>query len=580
MLRMAMNRRKRMWGSATGGKTACRVLTAGLLAALSPIAAVAGTDVTTYHVDTLRTGWNSTETQLTPKTVADKSFGLLRSLDLDDQVDAQPLVVSDQVIDGRTSVSDVVYVATEVNSIYAFDPSSGEQLLHVSLGKPVPRAMLPGGCLNNGQTIGVASTPVIDVAHETMYVVAYTLENGTPAYRMHALNLRNLTDRVPPPIIKSVVNATQNDPVRFDASVNRQRAGLVLANGNVYATFASFCDLKTKESRGWVMGWEQDTLKPLPSHPFVDRKAAGAAAWFLSSIWMSGSAPAVDGTGRLYVVTGNKIDVPNGAPPGEREMSESVAAISGDLRMVSEYFTPHNRDELDEGDQDFGSGGIMLLPEQEGPVPHLATAAGKDGNLYLLDRDHMGGFTPNGPDKVVGKYPIGGCFCVQSYFIGQDGMPRIVTSGGLTLMIWKLVTTPDAVRLEREVAAHSLDSGQFPGFMTSVSSNGTDNAVIWAVSHPPDKGPRTIMLHAYDATNATRLFSEAAGNWPNFDGTANVMPVVANGKVYVAAYRSLSIFGLRVPTKNLVSLSPDKTPPVALPTAPTPTGEQVARAGK
>lgn len=576
---MAMNRYGEYRGQGTTVRKRRLGAVAVLLAAITPVAAVAGTDITTYHVDAQRTGWNSTEAQLTPQEVAGKSFGLLRSLDVDDQIDAQPLVVSDQLIDGRATVSDVVYVATETNSVYAFDPTSGEQLLHVKLGAPVPRSVLPGGCLNNGQTIGVTSTPVIDVTHETMYVVAYTLENGTPTYRIHALNLRNLTDRVPPPVIKSVVNASQTDPVRFDASVNRQRAGLVLANGNIYAAFASFCDLKTSASRGWVMGWQQDTLKPLPSHPFVDRKAAGAAAWFLSSIWMSGAAPAVDGNGRLYVVTGNKIDVPNGAPPGEREMSESVAAISGDLRMVSEYFTPHNRDELDVGDQDFGSGGIMVLPEQDGPVPRLATAAGKDGNLYLLDRDHLGGFAANGPDKVVGKYEIGGCFCVQSYFVGQDGTPRIVTSGGRNVMVWKIVTSPSSIRLEREIVSHPVDSGQFPGFMTSVSSNGTDSAVIWAVSHPPDKGPRTVMLHAFDATNATRLFSQPAGNWPNFDGTANVMPVVANGKVYVAAYRSLSIFGLRVPTKNLVSAEPERTP-TAKPAAAITVDEQVARAGQ
>jgi outer membrane protein assembly factor BamB len=568
------------WGLATSGRSLVHgILVAGLMAALAPMAALAGTDITTYHGDAFRTGWNSTETRLTPREVAGKAFGLLRTLDLDDQVDAQPLVVSDQPIEGRTSISDVVYAVTETNSVYAFDTATGEQLLHVNLGTPVPRSLLPGGCLNNGQTIGIASTPVIDPARETMYLVAYTLEDGAPVYRMHALDLRNLRDRVvPAPIIKSVVNAS-SDPVRFDAAANRQRAGLVLANGNVYATFASFCDLKTSASRGWVMGWQQNTLKPIPARPFVDRKAAGSAAWYLSSIWMSGAAPAVDATGRLYVVTGNRILGPTGAPPGEREMSESVAAISGDLRLVSEYFTPHNRDELDAGDMDFGSGGVMVLPEQEGPVPRLATAAGKDGTLYLLDRDHMGGFTPNGPDKVVGKYAIGGCFCVQSYFVGQDGTPRIVTSGGTTIMVWKIVTSPSSVRLEREIASHPLLSGQFPGFMTAVSSNGTENAVIWAVSHPPNDGPRTISLHAFDATTATRLFSQAAGTWPNFDGTANVMPVVANGKVFVAAYRSLSIFGLRVPSKNLVSLSPNETPAIALPVSPAAAHKLVARAG-
>ena len=154
---MPMDRRHVMWGRLTVCKTALRRMAVAMATALIPMAAVAGTDVITYHGDAMRTGWNSSETQLTPQQVASKSFGLLRSIDLDDQVDAQPLVVSDQPIDGRSSISDVVYVVTETNSVYAFDPSSGEQLLHIKLGPPVPRSLLPGGCLNNGQTIGIAS---------------------------------------------------------------------------------------------------------------------------------------------------------------------------------------------------------------------------------------------------------------------------------------------------------------------------------------------------------------------------------------------------------------------------------------
>jgi len=549
---------------------AVRIFAVGFLA-VTPVAAWAGTDILTSHGDGFRTGWNSTEAQLTPQSVAGNSFGLLRSLDLDDQVDAQPLVVSDQPIEGQESVHDVVYVATEGNSVYAFDPSSGEQLLHVNLGPPVPRSILPGKCLNNGDNIGIASTPVIDMAAETMYVVAYTAEAGTPVYRIHALDLRTLKDRISPaPVIKSVVNASAISPIRFDAGANRQRAGLALANGNVYAAFASFCDLKTRASRGWVLGWQQDTLKPLPSRPLVDRKAAGSAAWFLSSIWMSGAAPAVDASGRLHVVTGNRVTGaadPIPVPAGEREMSESVAAISGDLRMVSEYFTPSNRDELDDADLDLGSGGIMLVPDQDGPVKHLAAAAGKDGTLYLLDRDHMGGFVPKGVDKVVGKYAIGQCFCAPSYFVGGDGISRIVTSGGANIMVWKIMTSP-WVRLERDSISHHIVSGQFQGFMTTVSSNGTDGGVIWAVAHPPDQGTPTITLHAFDASNATRLFSQAAGTWPNRDGTANVVPVVANGKVFVAGYRSLSVFGLRVPTRNLVSVQPDEPPAISVAEAP------------
>jgi outer membrane protein assembly factor BamB len=557
-------------------------LVAGILViALLPAAALAGTDITTYHGDLFRTGWNNTETLLNPSTVAGSSFGLLRTLTLDDQVDAQPLIVSDQPIDGQQTVHDVAYVATEANSVYAFDPSSGEQLLHVNLGPAVPRDMLPGKCLNNADKIGIASTPVIDLAAGTMYVVAYTVENGAPAYRVHALDLRNLKDRVAPQLIKAIVYASPSDPIRFDAGVNRQRAGLALANGNVYAVFASFCDLKTKATRGWVLGWRQDTLKPMPSRPLIDRKAAHADAWFLSSIWMSGAAPAVDGNGRLYVVTGNRVvgnPDPIPRPPGEREMSESVVAVSGDLRMISEYFTPKNRDALDEADLDLGSGGVILLPDQDGPLPHLAAAAGKDGTLYLLDRDHMGGFAPSGEDKAVGKYPIGQCFCASSYFVGPDGVNRLVTSGGHNIVVWKIATSP-TVHLDRDSASHPIVSGQFQGFMTTVSSNGSDGAVIWAVAHPPNEGQPTITLHAFDAANATRLFSEPAGTWPNRDGTANVVPVVANGKVFVAGYRSLAIFGLKVPSKNLVSAEPKGSALVQLAEMPAAAPGRLARSG-
>ena len=545
---------------------ACRALAAMMMPlVLLPATAVAGTDITTYHGNLLRSGWNRTETMLTPATVASQAFGLLRSLDLDDQVDAQPLVMSDQPIQD-VGVRDVVYVATESNSVYAFDAETGEQLLHVRLGSPVPQSLLPGKCHNNASNVGITGTPTIDVANETMYVVAYALEEGAPVYRLHALDLRTLRDRITPAlVIKGVTNANQVNPIRFDAATNRQRAGLTLANGNIYVAFASFCDLKTSASRGWMLGWQKDTLKALPTRPFIDRKAAGSNAWFLSSIWMSGAAPAADRTGRIYLVTGNAD--PKGAPSGERELSESVAAVSGDLRLVSEYFTPHNRDALDEADLDFGAGGVMLLPLQDGPVPHLATAAGKDGTLYLLDRDHMGGFTPQGPDKVLGKYTIGRCFCVQSYFTGADGVGRIVTSGGNTIMVWRVENGPQP-RLRREIVSHRIESGQYPGFMTMVSSNGSASAVIWAVSHPPDDGTPTVMLHAFDAANATRLFSQPAGTWPNLNANANIMPVVANGKVFVASYRSLSIFGLRIAPKNLVSATPDGPPAVALPAPP------------
>ena len=510
----------------------------------------AGTDVTTYHMDTLRTGWNDSESVLTPETVAGAGFGVLSQVTLDGQVDAQPLVVRNETIAGK-GPREIVYIATEANTVYAIDADSGEIVLRANFGAPVPISLLPGKCQNNSNIVGISSTPVIDLVHRTLYVVTYTLEDGGPVYRLHALDLANLRDRRPSVEIKATVRATPGQPVVFDAATNRQRSALLLADGNVYVAFASFCDLKTNATRGWVLGWRQNSLRPLPSRPLVDRKAAGAHAWFMSSIWMSGSGPAADARGRIYVVTGNSD--PAVPPTGEREMSESVVALSGDLRLVSEYFTPKNRDHLNAADLDFGSGGVMLLPDQPGPVPHLATADGKDGLLYLLDRDRMGGYTPNGPDKVVGIYDGGRCFCVQSYFTGIDGVNRLVTSGEANVKVWKIVTSP-AVRLELEITSPTVHSGQMRGFMNMVSSNESAGAIIWAVAHPLESDPaRTVMLQAFNATNGTRLADLPSGTWPNLTATANIMPVVANGKVFVASYRNLSIFGLKAPPKQVAS---------------------------
>jgi hypothetical protein len=526
-------------GTALGFRSA---VTIGILV-LTAAVAWAGTDITTHHVDSLRTGWNNAETVLTPKTVVSGGFGVLHSVALDEQVDAQPLVVRDQPIEGNGR-REVVYVATEANSVYAIDAATGDILLRANFGPPVPRSSLPGKCSNNSNNVGITSTPVIDLARRTMYVVTYTLEQGAPIYRIHALDLATLRDRVvPAPEIKAMLRATPDAPIRFDAATNRQRAALLLANGNVYAAFASFCDIKPGSTRGWVLGWSLDTLRPLPSPPLVDGKAAGATSLYLPTVWMSGAGPAADAAGRIYVVTGNAH--PDALPVGEREMSESLVALSGDLRFVSEYFTPQNRDWLDLMDYDFGSGGVLLLPDQPGPVPHLATAGGKDGVLYLVNRDHLGGYAPGGPDQVLGKYDAGRCFCVQSYFTGADGANRVVTSGDNKVMVWKVVTSP-SVGLVRESVSPPVPSGQFAGFMNMVSSSGIADAIIWAVPHPRDDDPtHTVKLYAFAATDAAELTSLPAGVWPNITGNANIVPVVANGKVFVASYRTLSIFGLR-----------------------------------
>jgi hypothetical protein len=505
-----------------------------------------GDAVTTYHYDNLRTGWNSHETELKPARVAGPQFGLLHSLTLDDEVDAQPLVVPDVKIVGGSwpGRHDVVYVATEGDTIYAIDAKNGAVLLSPNFGLPVP---MPQQCNNNGPNVGINGTPVIDRAGKTLYVIIYTLEAAGPIYRIHALDLGSLTDKVPPRVVTGSFGA-----YTFNAQWQRQRPALLLANGNVYAAFGSFCDYGGTNSRGWLLGWQTGSLTPLPANQLNDRQATAPnnfpAGRFLASIWMSGYGVAADPVGNLYFVTGNS-DSNYGVPNG---IQESVVKMSSDLATISGYFTPFNESTLDTGDTDYGSGGALLLPDQSGPTPHLAAAAGKDGRMFLLNRDSLGGYTPPaGPDNVVGMVNIGGCWCGQAYFVGADGVGRIATSGGSNVNVWKVQTTP-SVTLVNESTSVSIGGTQDPGFFTSISSDGTHDAIIWALSRPNDPLPADLTLYAFKADSGgptlTTLFQATAGTWPSFNGVlgrnSNLVPVVANGRVYVASYKQLTIFGL------------------------------------
>jgi hypothetical protein len=262
---------------------------------------------------------------------------------------------------------------------------------------------------------------------------------------------------------------------------------------------------------------------------------------------MSGYGIAADDAGDLYFVTGNS-DPSGTTYTGTTNIQESVVKLSSDLTTVRSLFTPFDWGNLDQVDNDFGSGGALLLPDQPGPIPHLAAAAGKDGNMYILNRHDLGGYTPGGPDKVVGQTNIGSCWCGQSFFSSHG--PRIVSSGGSNVTVWKVQTSP-SFTITNEASSPGLSTGQFPGFLTSVSSDGDDDAIIWAVSRPINISPANVLLYAFDAHptggghTLTQLFSGVAGTWPNTGGDANIVPVVANGRVFVASNKQLSIFGLQ-----------------------------------
>jgi hypothetical protein len=540
----------------------------GGLIATSNTVKVGCHDVITYHNDNGRTGWNANETILTPADVKKPGgFGWIATAKLDDdndQIDGQPLIVTNQKIDGA-GVHSVVYVATENDSVYAFDSFTGARLKKANLGTPVPR---PLNCENNGDVVGINSTPTIDRKAGVLYLVAYVMQGMTPIHQLHMLDLATLQDKIPPVTISATNTLADGSSFPFDSSVQRQRAALLQANGNVYAGFASFCDARAAKSRGWVMGWGQSNLTPLANTPLLSKTVASSTfdcyvfmPWtsnhpcYLASVWMSGYGIASDASGSLFFTTGNTgMTKPSGGVSfydSANDVADTMIKMAPDLNKIVDFFTPWDVSNLDQTDSDFGSGGTMVLPDQPGPTPRLAVAAGKDGYLYIVNREtgSMGGFqNPNVPARVH----IGGdCHCGPSYYKGSDGIGRVVTSGGPDLVQWT-IDTANRPALSQE-AQVPFASGQDGGGFTSISSNGTtaNTAILWAVGRPMSNADVRVTLYAFDATASsgalTPLWHGYAGSWPNTGGNANIVPTVANGMVYVASNKEVQIFGLTRP---------------------------------
>ncbi len=288
---------------------------------------VGSTNVVTYHNDPQRTGWNATENVLTTANVKHGSFGFYTHVALDDRIDTQPLVVGNVSIDGVAR--EVVYVATEGNTVYAIDPGAGNEslppkaatvLIKRNLGPPVswPLRCSDSGCLgrgcpdSSGGNVGINGTPTININSQTMYVIAYTSLSGKPTYQLHALDLRTLNDKSGSPVsVAASHTLTNGSKYIFDATIQRQRPGLLLADGNVYAGFGSFCDFNSA-SRGWLLGWNAGTLAPLPANELTDTETTAAGSpgcpasnphCLLSSIWMSGYGLAAETPGDLFFVT-------------------------------------------------------------------------------------------------------------------------------------------------------------------------------------------------------------------------------------------------------------------------------------
>ena len=495
-------------------------------------------DVLTYHYDAARTGWNQSEADLTPASVASAKFGKLRTLAVDGNVFAQPLLVSGFAMpDGSTH--DVLIVATGHDSVYAFDAQTYAVLWQVSMGKP--QSTNDVGCGDVHPEYGISSTPVIlrSAANTaTIYLVAATEPSSFSFHtKLHALNVADGSDVTPPVELSPSATLSDGSTLAFDPQDQWNRAGLAAGNGSIYIGIGSHCDNNQNNISGWLLRYST-TLAPLAAFHTIETPSSGSE---LASIWMTGFAPALDSSGNVFVVTGN------GALKGSgSDWGESALSLNPALDKVRGHFTPSSYGSLNNNDQDFGSGGIMLLPSVKGQTaPPMAVAMGKSAVLYLLDQKKLGGLKPNDSGALqattITTRGNAGLWGGPAYYAGQNGPTVYAQTDSDVLRAFSVSTTGTPALTQ--VATGTTDAG-YGGSLPVVSSSGTTpgTGIVWLV-----RRTAPIELEAYNAdTLGAPLFSARAGGpWSNPDNNNPfVTPLVANGRVYAPGYKTVTVFGL------------------------------------
>jgi hypothetical protein len=518
--------------------------------ALSNMPGYGQVNYTTYHYDTLRSGQNLHETILTPDNVNVNSFGQLFSQPVDGQVYGAPLVVTNVQIIGKGTHT-VVYVVTENDSVFAFDANSNTgvnavPLWQVSFINPaqgittIPSSDI--GTISIEPQIGITSTPVVDPDTNSIYVVAATKENGVYYQRLHALNLATGAEQSGSPVVitatvKGGGTTSKDGKITFDPLHSNQRPALLLENGVIYIAWASFGLETVIPYHGWVIGYDASTLAQAGFFCVTPNGDQGG-------IWQDGDGLAADTLGNIYFMVGNgTFDAYlTGQANNDYGMSYLKLSPNGDLLSVADYFTPFDAIKLSEDDMDLGSGGPLLLPYQNGTInPYLAVGGGKDGNLYLLNRDNMGGYNSQNNSQILQELP--GAFAGHSlystpaywggylYFWGTYDYLRVFQmSAGL------IETTPIVT------SSYTLAS---PGATPVITSNGSENGIVWALDTSKALTAPAV-LHALDALTATELYNTTQAGTRDTPGYAVkfTIPTVVNGKVYIGTETELDVYGL------------------------------------
>jgi Bacterial lectin/Chitobiase/beta-hexosaminidase C-terminal domain/Fn3 associated len=527
-----------------------RATLAVLGALLISVSLSAQTAILTQHYDASRTGQNTSETVLTPSNVNSTAFGKLFSLTVDGYVYAQPLYVPALAIPGK-GTHNVLYVATEHDSLYAFDADNGTLLWQVSFlinGATTLSTADVGNTQDINPEMGITGTPTIDATTNTIYVVVNTKEAGNIIYRLHAMDNTTGAEKFGgPALMTASAPGTASDgngtTVPFNGQWENQRPGLLLLNGFVYIGFASHGD--NGPWHGWILAYNKTTL-------------AQTGVWCTSpngkgnGIWGAGSGLAADAAGSIYVSTGNGDDTvatPAPAPSTTIDYGDSIVrvGVTNGVPVPTDYFTPWNQASLDGSDEDLGSGGVLVLPDQTtGPFQHILIQSGKQGEVYLVNRDKMtsdGSHYCNGctsdPEIIQSISSGAGLWSMPAYWNNQI----YLWGNGGNLEAYSLTNG----MLSKSPTSKSAESSGFPGSTPVVSSNGTTNGIVWAVESDAYTSSGPAILRAYNATNVSNLLY--ASNLTSGRDTLGpavkfVVPVVTNGKVYVGAQKQVNVFGL------------------------------------
>lgn len=496
--------------------------------------------VTTQHNDNYRTGQNTSETILTPANVNKTQFGKLFSQVVDGYVYAQPLYVPNVSIPSK-GTHNVVYVATEHDSLYAFDAdnnagANANPLWKVSFINPGAgiNVVTSGdvSCNDLVPEIGITGTPAIDIATQTIYLVTKTKENGSFFQRLHAIDITTGAEKFGGPVvIEGKVTSTGGGKVTFDPFREAQRTGLLLQNGLVYVGFASHCDLGPYH--GWIMAYDAQTMQ---QKGIWNSTPDGG----LGGFWQAGAGLAADSRNFVYVASGNG---PFNKDQKGKNVGDSVVKLGFNAKgklILKDYFTPHDEQFLENTDLDLGSGGVLIIPDRIGKThPYLAVQVGKEGTVYLLNRNRLGHFNPTDDSQLLQSLPgaVGGIWGMPAFWNNN------VYFGGVSDNLKMFSMNPANGLLSTTPVSNTNTFFNYPGTTPSISSNGTANGIVWALhaGHNPE------VLYAYDATNlSTELYNTTQNNSRDNAGppVKFAVPTIANGKVYVPAQKQLSVYGL------------------------------------